>query len=107
LFQTAPFNTLSGIQINVTNVARATSHYEKLIGLGQNGRRFKAGGGQMELEEGSAGFGTFTVAVLPFDVARTREKLQALGTRIQEAPRRGTLEFLDPDGFRVEIQAVR
>ena len=103
LFQPA---LLFGVQVNVSNLENVSQHYEKLIGPATSQGKFRVGPGRVDLLEGPSGFRRFTLGALPFDVAQVTRRLNTLGARMENAERPGAIQFLDPDGFRVEVKTV-
>jgi len=91
-------------RVNVSSMVRGREHYAKLIGPVAGPGRFTAGRGRVELVEGQPGFGRFTVRAQAFNVERVTNRLEALGARMEKAERGGqTVQFMDLDGFRVEV----
>ncbi|MEO5925557.1 MAG: VOC family protein [Bryobacteraceae bacterium] len=91
-------------QVGVVNLPQATAHYEKLVGPSQNPTKFNVGQGFIDLQQGAPGFRRFTVRVRSFDEAQVIRRLEALGARMEKPERRAqTVQFLDLDGFRVEV----
>jgi catechol 2,3-dioxygenase-like lactoylglutathione lyase family enzyme len=85
---------LAAVQVGVTDSQRAKSHYDRLLGNAP----------YLTLKEAAtAGYSRFTIRVAPFDLRIADARLAALGARIETAERPNTVQFLDPDGFRVEI----
>lgn len=83
---------LSRVEINVSNREQALAHYGKLVG----------GMAGLELFTGAPGFRRFRIRVETFVASDARQRLEAIGARMEEAAGAG-LRFLDPDGFAVEI----
>jgi catechol 2,3-dioxygenase-like lactoylglutathione lyase family enzyme len=87
---------LTGVQVNVTDLARASSYYERLVGKVP----------YLELRSASSGgYNRFSIRAERFDASLAARRLMALGARMEEAEHAGAIQFLDPDGFRVEIAA--
>lgn len=87
---------LDGVQVNVTDSAKAAAHYERLVGTVP----------YLELRQAAAGgYNCFTVRVARFEGSVVEGRLRALGARIEAAQRSNAIQFLDLDGFRVEIRA--
>lgn len=87
---------LAGVQVNVTDLARGISHYDRLLGKAP----------YLELRAASTGgYNRFTVRVEKFEVALVTRRLEALGARMEKVERASAIQFLDPDGFRVEVTA--
>jgi catechol 2,3-dioxygenase-like lactoylglutathione lyase family enzyme len=87
---------LDGVQINVTDSTKATAHYERLVGKIP----------YVELRQAAAGgYHRFTVRVARFELSAVDSRLRALGARMETAQRTNAIQFLDLDGFRVEIAA--
>lgn len=87
---------LDGVQVNVTDSAKATAHYERMVGKVP----------YLELRQAAAGgYHRFTARVARFELSAADRRLRALGARIETAQHTNAIQFLDLDGFRVEITA--
>jgi len=112
LAQSAVFQPaqLASIQVSVADMAASSAHYEKLLGRPTGRGAFMIGRDHFDLvaasESSKPGFHSFTIRAEKFDVATVTRRLNTLGARMENAERPGAVQFLDPDGFRVEVTTV-
>jgi catechol 2,3-dioxygenase-like lactoylglutathione lyase family enzyme len=99
--------SLRYVLVNVANRAMAEQHYSKILERLQEAV-FSVGAGRLRLQQtpegGQAGVDRVTIFVGDFNpAAAAAERLIALGARMKKPERQGSLMFLDPDGFQIEV----
>jgi catechol 2,3-dioxygenase-like lactoylglutathione lyase family enzyme len=91
------------VDIKVSNLAVAFTHYLKLLRPVVPSRGIMVGQGRLDFYNGPPGYRGFAVQVRRFDLETVRTKLQALGARLAPEEAKNVVQFLDPDGFNVEV----
>ena len=94
---------LSVVEVNVRDLGTSGAHYAKILGPSRNSD-FVVGNGRLDFFVGEPGLRRFRIQVgAGFDTEEMTRKLMALGATEDKTKGVG-LRFLDPDGFRVEVQ---
>ncbi len=103
---------LDHLVLAVSDLEEATGYYRKLLGpviREQKAKQiwFKLGPSRIGLIQAASGetphIDRFCVAVTPFDSATAAKKLTDAGAKTENAERKGSVKFRDPDGILVEV----
>ncbi len=94
------------VEINVRDLLVSAPHYAKMLGPFR-GTDIEVGNGRLDLFTGDPGFRRFRIQVEEkFDAEEMTRKVMAFGATEDKTKGVG-LRFLDPDGFRVEVQPLQ